>query len=134
MAGNYRHGYYGTRTYKSWSEMLSRCKNSNKNYLKGKGNAVCKEWKCFKSFLSDMGDRPTGKSLDRIDNYKGYSKENCRWATQKQQCRNKTNNLLIKGKTLTEWSEIIGISRSTLAQRYYCYKWSEEEVISTKLN
>jgi hypothetical protein len=127
---NYKHGYFGTPTYKSWSEMIYRCKNNGRGYLNGRNINVCDEWKDFKNFLKDMGERPFGTSIDRIDNSKGYYKENCRWATSIQQARNKTNTKLFKGKTLSEWSAILGIKRSTLAQRYYVYSWSLDRVLS----
>ena len=129
---NYKHGYFGTPTYKSWAEMLYRCRGNGRSYLKGKGIIVCKNWLRFEGFLVDMGKRPNGKSIDRIDNFKGYFKKNCRWATNKEQGRNKRNTLLLMGKTMSEWGEILGIKRSTLAQRYYVYGWSVDKTLSTK--
>lgn len=130
--GNFKHGYYGTPTYKSWSEMIYRCKKTGKLYWCDRGIRVCERWKKFENFLEDMGERPDGKTLDRIDNSKGYYKTNCRWATSKEQNRNKRNNLVLRGKTLSEWSELLGIKRSTLAQRYYVYNWSIEKLLSVK--
>lgn len=132
--GNYKHGYYGTHTYKCWSEMVYRCKKSGKKYWFEKGIVVCDRWKKFKNFLEDMGEGAKNLSIDRIDNSKGYCKENCRWATSTQQARNRGNNKILNGKTLSEWSEILGVKRSTLAQRYYVYGWSVDKVLSTKLN
>ncbi len=128
--GNYKHGYYGTPIYKSWSEMIYRCKTKGKEYYHTKKIKVCNRWLKFENFLEDMGDRPSGLTIDRIDNKGNYCLENCRWATSKQQSRNRSNNLLLKGKTLSEWSEILGIKRSTLAQRYYVYGWSVNRVLS----
>ena len=125
-----QHGYYGTKTYKSWSEMLYRCRKVGKKYWHDKGVTVCDSWLDFRNFIKDMGEKPPKTSIDRINNNGNYCKENCRWATQKMQCRNKNNNTLIKGKTLSEWSEILGIKRSTLAQRYYVYGWSVDRVLS----
>jgi len=125
-----QHKMYGTPTYKSWSEMKYRCGNEKrKNYVNIK---FTKEWEDFRNFFKDMEIRPSGKTLDRIDSNGNYCKENCRWATSKEQNRNKRNNLLIKGKTLSEWSEILGIKRSTLAQRYYVYGWSVNDTLSIK--
>lgn len=132
MANN-KHGYSYTRTYKSWGLMKSRCNNPNlsNNYIYfDRGIKYCEDWENFENFLVDMGDRPEGTSLDRIDNDKGYSKENCRWATFKEQSRNRRDNQLLNGKTLSEWSEILGIKRSTLAQRFYVYGWSVDRVLS----
>lgn len=68
--------------------MLARCANSGNTYYGGRGIGVCKRWLKFENFLADMGDRPSGKSLDRIDNERGYEPGNCRWATAKQQRAN----------------------------------------------
>ena len=134
--GNYKHGHFGTPTYKSWSEMKYRCKKVGKKYWHGRGIRVCGEWKKFENFLKDMGERPAGKTLDRIDNSMGYYRENCRWATNKQQQNNKRTVHLFrykgKRKTLIEWSKIVGVKRSTLAQRYYGYGWSVARTLSTK--
>lgn len=130
MRGNHKHNYYGTSTYKSWAEMLYRCRKDGKKYYKDRGITVCKEWEDFGKFLEDMGERPLGMTIDRINPNGNYCKENCRWASSKQQNRNKRNNLLLEGKTLSEWSEILGIKRSTLAQRYYVYGWSVERTLS----
>lgn len=82
--------------YTAWQSMIYRCHGKdtkgNPNYRKygGRGIYVCKEWRdSFRKFASDMGDRPKGHSLDRIDNDGPYSKENCRWATQLTQSLNK---------------------------------------------
>lgn len=93
---NVKHGMARTPTYKTWISMRSRCTNeSDVNYSQygGRGISVCDEWLSeFTVFLADMGEQPEGLSLDRIDNDKGYSKENCRWATAKEQHRNKRNS------------------------------------------
>lgn len=83
------HGMTHTATYKCWLNMKDRCGNPNTPTYKhygGRGITVCDRWqKSFKDFLSDMGEKPDNLSLDRIDNNKGYYKENCRWATEQQQ-------------------------------------------------
>jgi len=81
-----------TDEYKTWAAMLSRCKPDNPTYCSRKGIKVCERWQKFENFLSDMGLRPKGKSIDRINNSLGYFKENCRWATAKEQQNNRTNN------------------------------------------
>lgn len=82
---------------------------------------MCEKWERFEGFLEDMGMRPDGCTLDRIDVHGDYELSNCRWATSKEQSRNKTNTHWIYafGKTLClmEWSEITGINRDTIVAR-----------------
>ena len=82
---------------------------------------MCEEWKSFDNFYRDMGDRPDGKTLDRIDNSKGYFKENCRWATHKEQQNNtrSTRFFTYNGKTqsMKMWSEELGISYQAIRGR-----------------
>lgn len=84
-----------SRTYNSWASMISRCYNVNETNFKywgGRGITVAPEWFDFRNFLRDMGERPEGFTLDRIDVDKNYSKENCRWADWKTQANNKRKN------------------------------------------
>lgn len=117
--------YIGSKTYRCWSNMLSRCNSKNNpNYQRygGRGIKVCDRWKIFANFLEDMGDKPSRLSLDRIDNNKGYSKENCRWATTKEQSRNTRANIVVEyeGKKyiLSDLSRKLGIPAVTLKRRY----------------
>ena len=85
-------------TYTTWATMIQRCKNpkQSKFYMYGAvGIDVCDEWLTFDAFLADMGERPKGKTIDRIDGNKGYSKSNCRWATIIEQQSNLKNNVIV---------------------------------------
>lgn len=131
--GNYKHGYFGTPTYKSWAGIKERCKNKGRPGFKnwgGRGITYDPRWESFENFVADMGECPDGMSIDRIDNNGNYELSNCRWATWKEQARNRRNTRLFEGKTLSEWSEVLGIKRSTLAQRLYVYGWPIERVLS----
>ena len=97
------HGMWKSNEFNIWNSMKFRCDDKNKNIFSYKQYAgreikVCKEWiDSFEVFYRDMGKRPSEKhSIDRIDVNKGYYKENCRWATMKEQSRNKTNNRLME--------------------------------------
>lgn len=128
------------RTYKAWYHMKERCLNINSKKYKdygGRGIIVCERWKSsFKNFLEDMGEVPEGLQLDRIDNNKGYYKENCRWTTSKEQNRNKRNNYLIthnkRTQCLMEWSEETIIPYDTLRNRFRL-GWSIEEALITPI-
>jgi len=91
------HGNYSP-TYKTWTSMRERAKTyssqSGKRY-KSLGITVCDRWNSFENFLSDMGEKPVGKSIDRINPLGNYEKSNCRWATPKEQARNKVKTVFI---------------------------------------
>lgn len=145
---NTRHGAAKNGTiskeYRNWSWMKDRCLNKNNTSYKkygGRGISVCKRWLKFENFLEDMGRRPAGKTLDRIDGRKGYCKDNCRWATPKEQANNMKSNLCVsykgKTKTLAQWcggtnhsgGSINGISYSTARQRLN-KGWSAERAFN----
>lgn len=113
--------------YAIYNSMKQRCYNPkvrNYNNYGGRGIEVCDRWlgkNGFENFLNDMGKRPEGYSIDRIDNNIGYSPKNCRWASPKEQGHNKRNNKWYeykgKRKLLKEWSKELGIPMRTLEER-----------------
>lgn len=99
-----------------------------------RGITLCERWRSIENFYADMvSSYEPGMSLERIDNDKGYSPENCKWANEKVQANNTRRNRLVtyKGetKTLTQWAEARGLSRNVVNQRYYCLKWPIERVL-----
>ena len=115
-----------------WTNMLVRCNNSNsksyKNYGK-RGIKVCDDWLIYENFKKDMYESfKVELSLDRIDNSKNYSKENCRWTTSLVQNSNtRKNHYITKNgvtKTFSEWCRLLNLKHSTVSQRFHSYKWS----------
>ena len=110
-----RHGLSSKMEYKIWSGIKKRCENnraSNWNYYGGAGITVCERWsKSFLNFYEDMGSAPSKEhSIDRINNELGYFKENCRWATKKEQAINRRSTIYIElhneKRTVSEWIDI----------------------------
>lgn len=119
-------------TYGSWSNMVRRCRYQKNPSYKRYGAAgidVCEGWLSFGQFLADMGERPKGTTLDRINGSLGYSKENCRWATPIEQANNLKNNVLVpyQGRVvpLSMLSRELGVKRATL--KYRIDNWPESE-------
>jgi hypothetical protein len=119
-----KHGMTNTKVHHTWRHMLARCSNpKHKHYHRygGRGIEVCVEWKDFNQFYADMGDQPLGLTLDRINNDGHYSKSNCRWATQIEQQRNRSDNVNItfQNQTLciSAWAEVTGISKQAIRLR-----------------
>ena len=136
----YRHGHAmsnnRSKIYRTWVYMIQRCNNPNNQEYKhygGRGIKVCEAWMKFECFLQDMGERPDGMSIDRINNNKGYAKENCKWSTPKEQARNTRRNKLITingiTKCLAEWCEIYQKPYARTNQRINRYKWMPEEAL-----
>lgn len=119
-----------------YQNMKLRC---NRPVYKQRGITVCKEWledfHAFKLWALQNGYKDD-LTLDRIDNNKGYYPGNCRWVTMKVQNNNRSNNRLItyKGqtKTLTQWSDELGIKKTTLHNRLNYYGWSVERALGGK--
>jgi hypothetical protein len=98
----------------------------------GAGIGVCESWQTFAGFLSDMGPAPDDLTLERVDNSKGYSSDNCKWATYTEQNRNKTNSkkLTLNGRTqvAAAWAAELGLTDSQIYKRIR-RGWSDEEVL-----
>lgn len=132
------HGMTKTPTWKSWNSMKQRCMNPNAPDYRsygGRGVTLCPEWaSSFEAFLRDMGERPKGHSIDRIDVNGGYSPENCRWATASQQQRNKTGTTVVElngqNKPIAEWAEALGV-RASVIQWRLDNGWSAEQAVTT---
>lgn len=126
----FKHGHSGrvkSSTYNSWQQMIRRCNNKThkqyKNYG-GRGIIVCARWlgkRGFENFLKDMGERPSGLTIERIENNGNYEPENCKWASYLEQNRNRRSNRYIeyggKKMILAQWARELGISGGTLRKR-----------------
>ena len=118
------HGKTGSRTFRIWQAMKTRCSNPRaRNWQRygGRGIAVCERWLSFDAFLMDMGEAPDGYSLDRVDNDGCYEPANCRWATRLQQANNTSANVFIEfdGMRLSrsEWERRLGLGKTTIRSR-----------------
>jgi hypothetical protein len=129
-----KHGGYGTPAYRSYRAMLARCndkKHPEFNHYGGRGIMVCNKWLSgFEAFISDMGERPEGTTLDRIDVDGMYEPSNCRWATVHVQASGKRNVKIIEhnglSHTITEWGILLGIPRDRISCRLKRGKSIEE--------
>jgi hypothetical protein len=131
------HGKRNTPEYRVWQDMLNRCRNPNvrsyKNYG-GRGISVCEEWLDFETFFTDMGERPEGYSLERVDVNGDYTPENCTWVPLAEQQSNRRNSHMVtyNGKTLhlAAWARILGVKYATLSKRLNRYGWSVERAFT----
>lgn len=119
-----KHGGYNTGAYTSWQCMRDRCSNPNfRHYDRygGRGISVCKRWEKFANFLIDMGPRPYGCTIERIDSNGNYTKANCRWATKREQSNNtsRNRNYTYRGEshTLTEWCRALSLHYDRIRSR-----------------
>lgn len=123
-ASNTTHGQSGSPTYVSWNAMWTRCTNPTRKvwgYYGGRGVQISPAWKSFEQFLSDLGERPPGLTLERRDSNKGYSKSNCYWATPQQQAWSRRNTRWVEfngqRKPLSVWASELGYSWIGLKSR-----------------
>lgn len=129
---------YKSRAYGIWQAMRDRCRNENRSdYHRygGRGIFVSPRWDVFENFYADMGPPPVGKTLDRVDNDGPYSKNNCRWATRKEQSHNSTRVKFITVGDVTQplaaWLEEAGIPRGTYYGRLKL-GWSEAAAVQPR--
>jgi hypothetical protein len=113
-----------TPEWQTWRNMMRRCYEQCTSYAQygAKGVRVCSRWHRYEDFLADMGRKPSSQhTIDRLDNSKGYSPSNCRWATQAEQNRNKSNCVFLvfngERRVLAEWARIRGLNEGTLRSR-----------------
>jgi len=134
---NTTHGMCFTPTHYSWSGMKTRCLNENsvsyRDYM-GRGITICDRWLKFENFLEDMGERPEGTTLDRMDNDGNYCKENCTWSTVQEQNDNRSISLSLtfndKTMTFKEWADSLGLKYDTLWKRIYVSGWSLDKALT----
>jgi hypothetical protein len=138
---NITHGMKGTRLYNIWQTIIQRTTNENNHEYGdygGRGIGICEEWRNdFEEFMqwSYENGYADNLTIDRKNNNKGYQPDNCRWVTNKENCRNKRNNhcLTYNGqtKTITEWAEITGLSKEVIRYRIVKMGWSAEKALTT---
>lgn len=137
-AKNIKHQGCSDSAYQTWQGMKTRCLNPNtasyKNYG-GRGITIDAKWMDYSGFLEDMGERPDGHTLERLDNSKGYSKDNCKWASTKEQARNTRQNVNLthNGKTMCmmDWSKELNIPYPTIQDRVR-RGWSVDKVLTRR--
>lgn len=131
------HGKSKSREFNSWRGMVDRCTNKNNTsypHYGGRGIEVCDRWRSFSNFYTDMGDRPDGMSLDRINVDGNYEPRNCRWATKQVQATNQRTNVLITKDGVTKpvsvWAKELSIKPITIYERLR-RGWSQERALSS---
>lgn len=146
----FKHGCWNHPLYGTWNRMVSRCENPGDPVFErygARGIKVCDRWLDIRNFIADMGDKPEGTSIDRIDNNKGYSPDNCRWADDKTQGRNRrcvklsmekareiralprrSANGTGDGYTRKEIAEMYGVSLATIKKVVSGAYWQEREL------
>jgi len=134
---NTSHNKSRSLEYKVWDSMIQRCGNkSHKAYdnYGGRGISVCSEWQDFENFYADMGDKE-GLTLERLDNDKGYSKDNCKWASWSENNRNRRSIRIVEldgvSKSVVEWAEVTGLKIQTICSRLN-KGWTAERTLTEK--
>lgn len=134
---NGRHYNSHDKTYSCWCVLKRRC--TDKNFIGysdygGRGITFCERWKKFENFLADMGDKPKGMTIERIDNDGDYEPLNCKWATIEEQNNNTSQCVFIEKDglrlTISQWAKKLGMRYLTLYGRIKYYKWSIERAFT----
>lgn len=133
---NKKHGKTRTKIYAIWRAMTQRCYDPNShayNRYGGRGIKICDKWKSFEGFYEDMGDKPEGLSLERIDNNGNYEPANVVWATHKAQSNNRRSNVVLefqgRKQTMQQWADESGLKIQTIWARLH-RGWTIERAIS----
>ena len=138
----HKHGFSKCSNYVIWLGIRSRClnpKNRSYRHYGARGITMCERWlNSIEHFNTDMGPRPLGMTIDRIDNDGPYSPENCRWIDRKAQALNTRSNVKItfNGETLTvcQWADKLGLLRETLWSRLFRYRWTIDKAFTTPIH
>lgn len=137
--GNARRGKH-TPEFRTWACMKNRCESPSHDkyeYYGGRGIKICERWQQFQNFLSDMGPRPHGMSIDRDDPDGNYEPSNCKWSTSIEQARNKRSAIVLKIKEetrlLVEWSEVDGAASCKQIRQRLRRGWTPEEAVFGKV-
>lgn len=135
-----KHGMCRSSEYRTWESMKRRCLNKRHRAFPdygGRGITVCERWLTFDNFYADMGPRPAGASLDRIDNDRGYSPDNCRWASAIVQNNNTRRVRVIehlgRRATIAEWSRDLGWPHHVICSRLR-QGWDAERALAEPWN
>lgn len=135
-----KHNAIGTREYITWTNIKARCTNPNNNSYHnygGRGITVCDKWlESFENFYEDMGNCPKGFSIERVNNNKGYNKNNCIWASSKTQSMNRRSNFIVnyKGeeKPLKQWCEDLNLEYKKVFARIKQLGWTIDKALSIR--
>ena len=135
--GKQKHYASRDRTYSAWSTMKYRCQSPTSpayHRYGGRGIKVCDEWLSYARFVDDMGPRPVGATIDRIDNDGPYAPWNCRWSTRKEQAQNRSTNVFLehegRRQTLAQWADEAGLPRGVFYHRAVSLKWDIARALS----